>query len=161
MQGTPRPALTIAALLLVATLSLGASAPGTQPGRSCLRCGATCDLEPICVCSPGTAKESRVEYDVVCDPICIPGCGSSPWPFGRRGPMGCSGRDDGPCDCPGSLRNRKVLRKETREEETCVVERRVAYLCGPCAGRGVAGCCASQAAPRRPNWWEKLTAWWR
>ena len=166
----PRHA-TLAAALFAATLTARAAAPEKMTGKpetasaapaapACIRCGATCGLEAICVCSPGTKKIPKVEYEVDCEPICMPGCGSTPWSFGRREPAGCSSCTVEQPACPGRVRTRKLLRKETTEEEICVVERRVEYLCGPCSGRTPATCCGSDRKPRPATWWERLTAWW-
>ena len=154
-----------AAILAATMAALGAMAPekeaGQKAGPACLRCGATCDLEPICVCTPGTKKEPKIEYDVDCEPICLAGCGSRPWQFGRRDPVGCTACGLEPSDWPGRVRNRKLLRKETVEEEVCVVERSVAYLCGPCAGRAASGCCGNAADTPAASWWWRLTSSWR
>jgi hypothetical protein len=55
--------------------------PKEDEKPACMHCGATCGLEPICVCEPGTKKQPKVEFDVKCEPICVAGCGSKPRPF--------------------------------------------------------------------------------
>ena len=154
MTTTPPDTSGYVMAALAAALAVGAAA--TPP--ACVRCGATCDLEPICVCSPGTKKVPKTEYDVACEPICVAACGSTPWSRGLRTPAaGCSCVDV-PCDCPGRVREVKRLRKQTVEEETCVVERRVEYLCSACSGRTAVGCCGGKES-RVSTWWARLTDW--
>lgn len=166
----PRQAAGVAALL-TALLGTGWAAPATTggtperqpakpPAPACLRCGGTCDLEPICVCSAGTKKIPTVEYDVDCDSFCVAGCGSAPWPFGRRKPVACGSCDESPGDSPGRVRTKKVLRKESTTKDVDVVERRVEYLCGPCSGRTPATCCGGGEPSRSAPWWTRLIAWW-
>ena len=156
---------TIATILVATAVALGATAPETGAGRkatpACLRCGTTCDLEPICVCTPCTKKKPKVEYDVDCEPICLAGCASRPWQLGTRDSVGCTSCGPEPCDCPGRIRNRKTLRQEMTDEEFCVIERKVAYLCSPCAGRAGSGCCHAAPEAQSPSWWARLTSWWR
>ena len=156
---------TIATILVATAVALGATAPETGAGRkatpACLRCGTTCDLEPICVCTPCTKKKPKVEYDVDCEPICLAGCASRPWQLGTRDSVGCTSCGPEPCDCPGRIRNRKTLRKEMTDEEFCVIERKVVYLCSPCAGRAGSGCCHAAPEAQSPSWWARLTSWWR
>lgn len=121
---------------------------------ACLHCGATCGLEPVCVCEPGTKKQPKVEFEVSCEPICVAGCGSKPWPLGRwHGRGGCTSCCAEPCACRGWVRNRKKLTRETTEEEIPAIKRSVAYVC--------AGCCDEPRKPRTSSWWSVLTAWCR
>jgi hypothetical protein len=155
---------TTAAILIATTVALGATAPERGAERTatqvCLRCGSTCDLEPVCVCTPSTKKKPKVEYEVDCEPICLAGCASRPWRVGHCHPVGCTSCDPEPCDCPSRIRSRKLLRKETTDEDVRVVERNVAYLCGPCAGRASPGCCDQALATPSSSWWARLTSWW-
>ncbi len=171
MQTMRTPQAALIAVLAAAVVAIGASAPEKAketPSKgmtkaaapACLRCGTTCDLEPICVCEPGTTKKPRVEYDVECEPFCVAGCSSSPWLFGRHRAAGCTSCVEEPCNCSGSVRTKKLLRKAVVEEEACVVARSVAYLCGRCSGRDAAGCCDAVRPECRPSWWSKLKAWW-
>ena len=129
---------------------------------ACMRCGATCGLEPVCVCEPGTKNRPKAEFEVECAPVFIAGCGT---PFGRR--TGCTeGRASvaggcttcGPeaCECRGRIRFVKKLERKNVDEEVPTVVRKVKYLCDCCAGRCAAGCCGP--APR-PSWWSRLLPW--
>jgi hypothetical protein len=125
-----------------------------EPKPACMHCGATCGLEPVCVCQPGTKKKPKVEFEVTCEPICVAGCGSKPWPFGRwhdRG--GCTSCCAEPCACRGWVRNRKKIKRETTDEEVPAIKRTVAYVCGTC--------CSEPCEPRPSSWWSVLTAWCR
>jgi hypothetical protein len=127
---------------------------------ACMHCGATCGLVPVCVCEPGTKKKPKVEFDVTCEPICVAGCGSKPWPFGRcHDRAGCTSCCAEPCRCPGWVRNCKKLKKETTDEDVPTIKRKVAYVCDCCAGRCKSGCCGGGRARRSPNWWACLISW--
>ncbi|MFM9009936.1 MAG: hypothetical protein ACKON8_03435 [Planctomycetota bacterium] len=155
MRSTPLRRTACFAVPIAAMLALGAaSAP-----PACLRCGASCDLEPICVYIPSTKKVPKNTYDVDCEPICLPGCGSSPWGLARQPPASCCDCGETPCDCPGRVRTRKRLRTEIVEEETRVVERKVEYLCRSCSDRGSPSCCRGRRSSA-PTWYARLTAWW-
>lgn len=170
MRTTRSGQAAVMAVLVAATIAFGAASPeqtktsekgtGASTAPACLRCGATCGLEPICVCSSGTKKKPHAEYEVECERFCVAGCSSAPWPFGRRAAVECTSCAEESCDCPGRVRTKKLLRKTMVDEEICVVERSVAYLCGSCSGRGSASCCDTRPAERRPSWWSKLTPWW-
>jgi hypothetical protein len=156
----------------VAALGLAIAAPAAEkpqekpaaraaaPPPACVRCGATCDLEPICVCSPGTKKVPEVEYEVECERFCVPGCGSRPWPFGRHERPACASCVAEPDTCPAHVRTKKVLRKESVTKEVDVIDRRVEHLCGACSGRPAATCCGDGRPSRPAAWWAPLTAWW-
>jgi hypothetical protein len=125
---------------------------------ACMHCGATCRLVPVCVCEPSTKKQPKKEYATTCEPICVPGCGSKPWPFGRwHDRARCTSCCTEPCACPGWVRNRKTLKKETVDEEVPTIKRTVAYVCDPRAGRGT-GCCGT-GQPWSSSWWTRLTSW--
>lgn len=127
---------------------------------ACMHCGSTCGLVPICVCEPGTKKNPKVEFDVTCEPICVAGCGSKPWPFGRcHDRVGCTTCCEEPCGCPGWVRNCKKLKTETTDEEVPTIKRKVAFICDCCAGRCTAGCCGATPRPRPASWWASLTSW--
>ena len=134
---------------------------------ACMHCGATCCLEPICVCEPGTKKKPKNEYETKCEPICVAGCGSKPWPFDwcheRAGCTSCCAE---PCRCPGWVRNRKTLKKETVDEEVPIIKRKVAYVCDACAGCGpvacgTGSCCDERCATGHEGWWSRLTNGWK
>ena len=132
---------------------------GTTP--ACMHCGATCGLTAICVCEPGTKKQPKVEFDVECEPICIAGCSSRPWPLGNCGSrVGCT---NGCGRCPSRVRSRKQLKKETVDEEVPTIKRKVAYVCdccaGRCAGRCAGGGCKVVSCLRPSLWWSRL-GWW-
>jgi len=156
----------LAAILVATTIATGAPKPeqdaAAKAKPACLRCGATCDLEPICICTPGTRKKPRAEYEVDCEPICLAGCASRPWQLCRGRAAGCADCGPEPCDRAGRVRNRKLLRKDLIDDQVCVVERSVAYLCGACAGRTTAGCCMPGSEQTRPaSWWARFTSWWQ
>jgi hypothetical protein len=130
----------------------------TPPKPACRHCGATCGLVPVCVCEPGTKKKPKNQYQTTCEPICVAGCSTKPWPFGgRHDRTRCTSCCAEPCACPGWVRNRKTLKKETVDEEVPTIKRTVAYVCDPRAGRGT-GCCG-MGQPRSSSWWTRLT-WW-
>ena len=165
------PSRTITAMLLAAVLftSGAADKPKAQDDEAtskqdeqpaCMHCGATCRLVPICVCEPGTKKKPKVEFDVMCEPICVAGCSSTPWPFGRyRERVVCTSCCEEACRCPGRVRNCKKLKKETTDEEVPTIKRKVDYVCDCCAGRCTAGCCAARRSSRSSSWWTSLTSW--
>ena len=131
---------------------------------ACMHCGATCGLTPICVCEPGTKKQPKVEFDVECEPICIAGCGSRPWPWEKCGDRGgCTNGCEDRCRCPSRVRSRKQLKKETVDEDVPTIKRKVAYVCdccaGRCAGRCDGGGCKVVPCLRPSSWWTRL-GWW-
>ena len=128
----------------------GADAAKQKP-PACMYCGATCGLEPICICKPGTKKKPVTEFETTCELICVAGCSGPPW---ARHAAGCTDCPRDECRCPGWVRNRKTLVKETRDEEVATVTRSVAYVCAGCAGRRGVGCCGPEPqASRWPGWW--------
>lgn len=156
---TSRP---VTALLLVATVLACGAADKDEKDRppACMHCGATCGLVPICVCEPGTKKKPNVEFDVTCEPICVAGCGSTPWPFGRgHDRVGCTSCCAEPCQCRGWVRNCKKLKSETTDEEVPTIKRKVAYVCGCCARGPTVGCCGGGRVERAPSWWACFAAW--
>lgn len=127
---------------------------------ACVHCGATCGLAAICVCQPGTKTQPKVEFDVECEPVCIAGCGSMPWPLGNGGRgAGCTNGCEDPCLCPTRVRNRKRLKKETVDEDVPTINRKVVYVCDCCAGRCAGGCSSGVPCPRLSSWWTRL-GWW-
>jgi hypothetical protein len=128
---------------------------------ACMHCGATCGLEPVCVCEPGTKKNPKVEFEVTCEPVCIPACsqqGWCLWPHAARAT--CTSCCAEPCDCESRVRYVKKIKKETTDEEVAIVERKVKCVCDCCAGRCAAGCCGAMPRHRPPAWWKSLTCWW-
>ena len=112
-----------------------------------MRCGATCGLRVICVCASSTTKKPKKEYTVTCDPICVPRCGSWPWPWSLARCLhtgGCA--DCQPAPCRAWVRYRKKLIPETKDEDVAVIERKVESICDSCAGCGKPGCCSSDPA---------------
>ena len=127
---------------------------------ACMHCGATCGLTAICVCEPGTKKQPKVEFEVECEPICVAGCGSKPWPLGKCGHLGgCTNGCEDRCRCPSWVRNRKQLKKEIVDEDVPTIKRKVAYVCDCCAGRCPGGGCAVVSCPRLSSWWTRLGGW--
>lgn len=134
-----------------------AGVPTAEKPPACMHCGATCGLEPVCVCKPGTKKKPVTEYETTCEPFCVPGCSGPPW---CRHGGGCTDCPDACTHCAGTVRFRRKLSKETRDEEVATVKRTVAYVCCRCDARPPEGCCAAGLAawpPLRAAWW---TAWW-
>jgi hypothetical protein len=166
-------AVLVAMVFAAVTAAPGfaADAPAKDSGKAaaaakpaCMRCGATCGLEPVCVCEPGTKKRSKTEFDVECGPICIPGCGD---PFGKSGGPSCTGCAGGctsdqaaPCSCRGRIRNVKKLSRRNVDEEVPTVVRTVKYVCDCCAGRCGAGCCGGSPRHGAASWWSRLFCWW-
>ena len=161
----------IAAMLLVAVLACAGAADKPAEKKkddgqkkdppACMHCGATCGLRPICVCKPGTKKQPKFEFDVTCEPICIPGCSSHVWPFGgREARVGCTSCCEEPCSCPGKVRYCKKIKKETIDEEKPTIERKVAYVCRVCSGAGQARCCGVDSPQQRAAWWWQPPWWW-
>jgi hypothetical protein len=139
----------------------GAKAPEKKDAvPACMHCGATCGLAPACVCEPGTKKQPKVEFDVTCEPVCIPACAHDCWPFGGHAAgASCTSCCAEPCECKSRVRWCKKIKKETTDEEVAIVERKVKYVCDCCAGRS-GGCCGTTPRPRPPAWWTSLTWWW-
>ena len=120
---------------------------------ACMHCGATCGLESVCVCECGTKKKPKTEYEVTCDPICVPRCSGLPWPFSRcRRGDGCT--DCQPDPCRAWVRHRKTLVQETTDEEVSVTERKVKYICSRCQGCQKTGCCGDGPAGAG-SWWRQ------
>ena len=148
-------AVLVAGSVVLAAYGRGVSAADTAKEKSpaCMHCGATCCLEAVCVCKQGKKKKPVTEYETKCEPICVARCSGPPW---ARRPAGCTECPPDQCRCPGWVRTRKTLVKETRDEEVDTLERSVGYVCATCAGRGPLSCC--DAAPAKPSgWWQ---AWW-
>jgi hypothetical protein len=136
-----------------------------EPPPACISCGATCCLVPFCVCEPGTKKKPTYEFEVTCDPVCVPCCGSKPWPFGRKVERsGCTSCCSEPCECRAWVRSRKKIKRETGEEDVPTIKRTVAYVCRSCSGDGpdpsCASCCGPDREVRPTGWWAVLTGWW-
>lgn len=133
--------------------------------RRCMVCGATCGLTPICVCKSGTKKQPRTTFKTTCEPICVAGCGSKPWPFARpREGVGCTGCCEQDGRCPGWVRNRKTLTRETVDEEVPTIERRVGFICCACAGDGptasrTRGGCLDGPERREAGSWPWFARW--
>lgn len=139
--------------------------PNKAAAAACMHCGSTCKLTPICICKPGKKKQPRNQFETSCEPICVAGCGSKPWPFSRtEAGLGCTGCCDGPGRCSGWVRQRKKLTNKTIDEEVPTIERRVASICQTCAGDGCAATCTACGclAPsehRAGGWWARFACW--
>ena len=151
--------MAVAVCAAAAEKPAGKAADKASP-PACMACGATCGLTSICVCTPVTKKQPTVEFGVECEPFCVPGCSSRPWPFGsHHAARGCTSCCDEPCRCPGHVQTRKKLTTETVNEEVPMIERSVGYLCCSCAGERPTSCC-EPPAPRQPrSWWTRLWPW--
>jgi hypothetical protein len=150
------------AMVTLATVVACAGAVSKADTPACMHCGATCGLSPICVCEPGTKKTPRVEYDVTCEPLCIPACSHQHWPFGDHAKRAsCTSCCQEPCECESRVRFCKKIKKETVDEDVAIVERTVKYVCDCCTGRCRGGCCGTKPRPQPPAWWMNLTWWWQ
>lgn len=118
---------------------------------ACMHCGATCGLVAVCVCKPGTKKNSKTEYEATSDPICVPCCGGPPWKPQRRA-VGCTACE---AECHDAwVRQRKKLVVEKKDEEQPTIERQVAWVCRGCGSDRPVSCTGcGAAAPRRAGWW--------
>jgi hypothetical protein len=156
--------LVVVAVGVVLAAHGSAAADKEQP--ACMHCGATCGLVAFCECKPGTKKTQKTEYDMTCDPVCVPGCSGFAWPWDRRHCAGCtkgvSGcTDDGSDGCGADscrawVRQRKKLVKETKDEEKEVIERKVVWVCRGCTS----GCTApAHPASTASGWWPAWLRW--
>ena len=135
---------------------------GEQEDRpACGRCGATCGLVAFCRCEPGTKKKPKVEYDVKCDPICVAGCGGLPCRHGRGGGSCCDDRCSEAC-CNAWVRQRKVLKKTTTDEEVETIKRTVEYVCCRCLEPPDCAASTSCTEPgrRHEGWFPAVWEWW-
>jgi len=136
----------------------------STPGASGGCCGGP-KLVPVCRCVPTTKKKPKTEYEVKCEPVCVPGCGKHL--FGKRH-SGCSGSSpdgagccDQPCCDHATIRQKKTLLKKVVEKEEDALEYKVEWVCATCA----AGCCpdgcsaGAAAAPGRR--WQGFHEFWR
>lgn len=155
---TPRPALVLG--LLAAAMACATAADKPAP-PSCMSCGATCGLTPICVCTPGTKKQPEPEFSTECETFCVPGCSSRPWPLGHRDSSAtCTSCCDDPAGCPGHVRVRKKLTKKTVDKEVATIERSVNYLCCRCARGPAATSCTTPPPATNTRWSDRLWSWW-
>ena len=129
---------------------------------ACMHCGATCGLEPVCVCEPGTKKRPKTEFDATCEPLCVAGCTTKPWFLAWcHGREACTSCCEEPCECPSRVRWCRRLKRDTVEEEVPTVVRKVKYVCRCCSGTCSDGCCgANRRRQPLPAWWTNLTWWW-
>jgi hypothetical protein len=103
------------------------------------------------------------EFSTTCAPICIPGCGSRPWACCRHGTSpdctSCTDCVDEPSDCPGRVRQRKVLVRKTVDVEKPAIRHSVGYLCCRCepAQRPLGHGCHSHAPTQGP--WRSCLDW--
>lgn len=137
---------------LPATYEASESSP--MPEGGC--CGGP-KLVPVCRCVPTTKKKPKTEYDVKCEPVCVPGCGKHV--FGKRqsGCSGCCSDGAGCCDQPccdrATIRQKKTLLKKVVEKEENAWEYKVEWVCANCAaGCCPDGCSAGVSSPARRTW---------
>jgi hypothetical protein len=121
-------ALGLGAMLAAAALAAEpAPAPPTEPPRaaadqeasapSCPRGG----LYPVCRRVPLKKKKPHVEYQMKCEPVCVPGAGLL---------GGCSTG----CGCgTTTIREKKSLLKKTTEQEVDSYEYKLVWVCRACA----------------------------
>jgi hypothetical protein len=162
--------LAITSLLLtIVLLACGAAdkpRPDVEPIERepprCMHCGTTCGLAPVCVCEPGTKKRATIEFDVTCEPICVPGCGSTPrFLDGHGARANCTSCSEASCACRGRVRSCKRIRANAVDEDVPTVVRKVGYVCHCCSGSCAADCCGGGQRHRwLPAWWTSLTWWW-
>lgn len=135
--------------------------------------GGCCDrgaMVPVCRCKPTTRKKQKTEYEVKCEPVCVPGCGGSA--CGKR-PAGCCGDGcdgDGCCDtpcCNATVRSKKTLLKKVVDEEEPAMEYEVEWVCATCVGGcSAGGCDADGRGGRRllgkpSKAWHALRCFWQ
>ena len=100
-----------------------AQTPAEPDTPQCPRGG----LYPVCRRVPITKKKPHVEYDMKCEPVCVPGCSLL---------AGC--HDD--CDCgTARIRDKKTLVKKVTQQEVSSYEYKIVWVCRTCAFGG--GCC--------------------
>jgi hypothetical protein len=101
-----------------------------RPAR-CSRGG----LIPVCYRVPTTRKKLHVEYQIKCEPVCVPGCGRL---------AHC--RDE--CSCGDvHIRQKKTLLKKVTETDVQSYEYKIKWVCRACAfGGGCGGSLAPQSA---------------
>jgi hypothetical protein len=153
-----------ALLVVAAALPCGATAAAADKAAakppSCMQCGATCGLRAVCVSTPDTKTVPKPEFSTTCEPICIAGCGSRPWPWCRQGRASgctsCTDCGDEPCVCAGRVRQRKVLVRKTVDTEKPVVKRSVGHLCCRCEAARQPQCHASCA---QAGTWRRCLDW--
>lgn len=156
---SPRVPL-IVAMLVACGLAAGGNEERPPAKPACRQCGSPVHLQAICVCEPGSSKKSRTVYDVTCESICLPGPAGPPWKRDRSAGNGCTECGPTSCDCPGRVRHRKALQKKTVEEDVCVVDRRVEYVCAACLDAGEEGCGGPKprvcTGSKRSRWLEAI-----
>jgi hypothetical protein len=120
-------AVGLAAMLVAAALAAEpAPAPPAEPRpaaagpeappRHCPRGG----LYPICRRVPLKKKKPHVEYQIKCEPVCVPGACLL---------GGCSTG----CGCGTTIREKKSLLKKTTEKEVDSYEYKIVWVCRACA----------------------------
>jgi hypothetical protein len=137
----------------------------------CSRCGARCGLVAFCRCEPGKKKKPKVEYDVKCDPICVARCGGLACRHASRNGSCCDDCSQVNCSqancsqedcCNAWVRQRKVLKKTTTDEEVDTIKRTVEYVCCRCLEPP--GCAAeascTEAGGKHRQWLTSICEWW-
>jgi len=103
------------------------TAPEREPDRSA---GCPGGLVPVCRRVPTTRKKLHVEYDLKCEPVCVPGCG-------------LLGHHAGECRCGSArVREKKTLLKKVTEQEIASHEYKIFWVCRACAFG--TGCCGER-----------------
>lgn len=166
--------LVVVAAVLLPLMRSGPAAPESKPAEAkpakerkdakqeprekaererpaCMHCGATCGLVPMCICTPGTRKVQKTEYETICDPVCVPCCSGPPWKC-HHGVTNCTACE---AECPAAwVRQRKKLIVEKKDEEKPAIERKVVWVCRGCDAGTPVGCTGGgDASPRRSSWW--------
>ena len=101
--------------------------------------GSCCEprLVPVCRCEPTKKKKPKTEYEVKCELVCVPGCGSHV--CGKR--HGCTSCcDTSPCR-HATIRTKKTLVKKVVDKEEDALEYKVEWVRPDCDS----GCCSTEA----------------
>jgi hypothetical protein len=107
---------------------------------------------PVCRCVPVTKKKPKTEYEVKCELVCVPGCGT----FHPKHPCdkhhgcseaGCTSCCDTPCCDNTTIRKKKTLMKKVVDEEYDAWEYKIEWVCAPCA----VGCCTAPGCCDGPD----------
>lgn len=138
-------ALAAASGMATADETASASEPSCGVDSCCGR-----SLVPVCRRVPVTKKESKNEYDMKCELVCVPGCGCL-CDHGRRrvncGEIGCC--DASSCDNV-TIREKKTLVKTVVDKEVDAWEYEVEWVCPSCCGT---------ASTAKRSAWHSLVGW--
>jgi hypothetical protein len=130
----PRFLCVFASVAIVALFAAAADKPPAGSKAAAERDALHCPrggLYPVCRRVPVTKKKPHVEYDIKCEPVCVPGCS-----------LLASCRDG--CGCEHvRIRDKKTLLKKVTQQEVSSYEYKIVWVCGACA---FGGCCGGPLA---------------